>query len=190
MSSKIQASIKKGISIVNTQFVTDSVEKGEKQNAQDYLLTAAAADDLSSSGLTEDSSYGSTEDKSSSEMRSRNAREIRIFVSSTFRDMQLEREQLVKHVFPELRQLCSERNVFFSFVDLRWGVTQEAACEGSTINICLSELDNCIPYFICMLGERYGWSQTKGSSARSLICASNIFVPNLFMAPQISKTQS
>jgi hypothetical protein len=77
--------------------------------------------------------------------------------------MQLEREQLVKQVFPELKQLCSERNVFFTFVDLRWGVTREETNEGSTIDVCLSELDNCIPYFICMLGERYGWSQNKGS---------------------------
>ena len=38
---------------------------------------------------------------------------IRVFVSSTFRDMQDEREVLVKRVFPELRKLCDERGVVF-----------------------------------------------------------------------------
>lgn len=38
-------------------------------------------------------------------------REIRVFVSSTFRDMREEREELVKRVFPQLRKLCEERGV-------------------------------------------------------------------------------
>jgi len=36
-------------------------------------------------------------------------RVIRVFVSSTFRDMHAEREELVKRVFPELRKLCEAR---------------------------------------------------------------------------------
>lgn len=46
-------------------------------------------------------------------------RVVRVFISSTFRDMQEEREELVKQTFPELRRRCRERNV--EFVDLRWG---------------------------------------------------------------------
>jgi hypothetical protein len=30
-------------------------------------------------------------------------RELRVFLSSTFRDMQFERNYLVKHIFPELK---------------------------------------------------------------------------------------
>jgi hypothetical protein len=37
------------------------------------------------------------------------ARTIRVFVSSTFRDMFAEREELVKRVFPQLRKLCEQR---------------------------------------------------------------------------------
>jgi len=33
-------------------------------------------------------------------------RRIRVFISSTFRDMQRERELLVKTVFPKLRRIC------------------------------------------------------------------------------------
>ena len=78
--------------------------------------------------------------------------------------MKMERELLVKQVFPEIRQMCMERNVFFTYVDLRWGLTEEESSVGKAIQLCLSEVDRCRPYFICMLGERYGWSQQSGTS--------------------------
>ena len=84
-------------------------------------------------------------------------REIRVFISSTFRDMQEERELLVKKVFPELRRICDERFVSFTEVDLRWGITGEEAAEGKVLPICLEEIHTCRPYFIGILGERYGW---------------------------------
>jgi len=83
--------------------------------------------------------------------------QIRVFISSTFRDMQKERELLVKKVFPELRRLCSERFVTFTEVDLRWGITEEQSAEGKVLPICLEEIHRCRPYFIGLLGERYGW---------------------------------
>ncbi len=84
-------------------------------------------------------------------------RVIRVFVSSTFRDMQLEREELVKRVFPELRHLCEARGVAWSEIDLRWGVTDEQKAEGDVLPICLAEIDRSRPYFIGLLGQRYGW---------------------------------
>ena len=84
--------------------------------------------------------------------------EIRIFISSTFRDMQPEREYIIKHVFPELRMLCRERGVEFTEIDLRWGVTREEAEQGKVLKICLDEIDRCRPYFLGILGERYGWT--------------------------------
>ena len=84
-------------------------------------------------------------------------REIRIFISSTFRDMQEEREELVKQVFPQLRRLCESRGVTWGEVDLRWGVPNEARAEGKVLPICLAEIERCRPYFIGLLGERYGW---------------------------------
>ena len=38
-------------------------------------------------------------------------RVVRVFISSTFRDMFEEREILVKRIFPQLRKLCEEREV-------------------------------------------------------------------------------
>jgi telomerase protein component 1 len=36
-------------------------------------------------------------------------RNVRVFVSSTFRDMHAERDHLVRVVFPELKKLCREK---------------------------------------------------------------------------------
>jgi tetratricopeptide (TPR) repeat protein len=85
------------------------------------------------------------------------SRHIRVFVSSTFRDMQAERDSLVKYVFPELKRRCRERQVELVEVDLRWGVTEEQAERGEILPVCLAEIDQCRPYFIGLLGERYGW---------------------------------
>src|SRR5687767_3245954 len=82
--------------------------------------------------------------------------ELRVFISSTFIDLQPEREQLIKKVFPRIRALCRERGVEFTEIDLRWGITQEESRSGKTIRICLEEIDRC-PYFIGILGSRYGW---------------------------------
>lgn len=84
-------------------------------------------------------------------------RQIRVFISSTFRDMQAERDHLVKIVFPQLRKLCEQRGVTWSEVDLRWGITSEQSAEGQVLPICLEEIQRCKPYFIGLLGERYGW---------------------------------
>lgn len=84
-------------------------------------------------------------------------RAIRVFISSTFRDMQDEREELVKRVFPGLRHLCEQRGVGWGEVDLRWGVTDEQKADGAVLPVCLAEIELSRPYFIGLLGERYGW---------------------------------
>ncbi|MBL7988399.1 MAG: tetratricopeptide repeat protein [Chlorobi bacterium] len=83
--------------------------------------------------------------------------ELRVFISSTFRDLQEEREYLVKKVFPEIRAMCRQRGVTFTEIDLRWGITEEEAERDGIIRICLEEIDRCRPFFIGILGERYGW---------------------------------
>jgi preprotein translocase subunit SecA/nephrocystin-3 len=72
-------------------------------------------------------------------------RQIRVFISSTFRDMQADRDYLVKFVFPQLRKLCESRGVTWGEVDLRWGVTDEQAAEGKVLPICLEEIKRCHP---------------------------------------------
>jgi Domain of unknown function (DUF4062) len=81
---------------------------------------------------------------------------VRVFISSTFRDMHAERDHLVKVTFPRLRQWCEERRLHLDDIDLRWGITQEQAASGKVIELCLQVVDGCRPFFVCMLGNRYG----------------------------------
>lgn len=85
-----------------------------------------------------------------------NDRNIRIFISSTFRDMHAERDHLVRFVFPELKEKCRKHGVNLIDVDLRWGVTEEDAEDGKALDICLDVIDSCRPYFLGLLGHRYG----------------------------------
>ena len=89
-------------------------------------------------------------------------RVVRVFISSTFRDFNQERQLLVNQVFPELRRRARERFVDVVEVDLRWGITQEEAERGEVLPICLREIERSRPYFIGLLGERYGWVPSEG----------------------------
>ncbi len=78
---------------------------------------------------------------------------IRVFISSTFRDMQAERDWLVRFVFPRLREDLAKYRIHFVDVDLRWGVTSDQ----NALGVCRTVIDECHPRFMCMLGGRYGW---------------------------------
>ncbi|MBL7987136.1 MAG: tetratricopeptide repeat protein [Chlorobi bacterium] len=86
--------------------------------------------------------------------------ELRVFISSTFRDLQAERDYLIKKVFPELRATCRERGITLTEIDLRWGLTEEESVYGNIIRRCLEEVDRCRPWFICITGSRYGYVPT------------------------------
>lgn len=88
-------------------------------------------------------------------------RHIRVFISSTFQDMEQEREQLIKKVFPILRRKAAERGVIVAELDLRWGITKEESENGKVLEICLNEIDRSRPFFIGLLGDRYGWCPSE-----------------------------
>lgn len=89
-----------------------------------------------------------------------------IFVSSTFKDMQSERNLIQFKVTPEINRFLKEYDETVEFTDLRWGIdttkyinsTPEKQIEGEekVLKICLEEISKT-PYFIVVLGERYGW---------------------------------
>ena len=77
---------------------------------------------------------------------------VRVFVSSTFHDMQAERDYLVRFVFPQLREVLVHRRIHLVDVDLRWGVTSDQ----DVLSVCREIVDECKPRFVCILGGRYG----------------------------------
>ncbi|MCX6250813.1 MAG: DUF4062 domain-containing protein [Bacteroidetes bacterium] len=78
---------------------------------------------------------------------------VRVFISSTFRDMQAERDHIVRFVFPQMREELLKRHIHLVDVDLRWGVTSEQ----DALEVCKEIVDECRPRFLCILGGRYGW---------------------------------
>jgi nephrocystin-3 len=88
---------------------------------------------------------------------------VRVFVSSTFLDMQTERQVLVNEVFPALRAKYRARGVEIFEVDLRWGITKDVQERGDTLRTLLAEVDRCRPYFVGLLGNRFGWVPPPGA---------------------------
>ena len=88
-------------------------------------------------------------------------REVRVFISSTFRDMEAERDYLNAIIFPQVTQYCAKRFIRFIPIDLRWGIPEENSRNGLVLSTCLEEIDNSRPFFIGILGGRYGWMPTN-----------------------------
>jgi hypothetical protein len=116
-SQKVKSAIKYGVAIVREEYLQECIKAGYAVDEEKFKLTSGSDPVAAKKTLLDEISETYVE----KERRS----EIRIFVSSTFKDMQNERMVLAKDVFPALKKLCFERNVFFSYVDLRWGITEQ-----------------------------------------------------------------
>ena len=84
-----------------------------------------------------------------------------VFVTSTFQDMQAERDHLLTLVFPALEEWLATRRRHLEWIDLRVGVS--SATEGETsrelkiLKVCLEEVRRSRPFVVGLLGDRYGW---------------------------------
>ena len=88
-------------------------------------------------------------------------RVLSVFISSTFSDMHFERDYLKMHVFPQINEELKKYSISLRVVDLRWGIntfeqTQESI-ESKVIRVCFDEIDRSRPFFIGLIGNRYGW---------------------------------
>lgn len=89
-------------------------------------------------------------------------RTFRVFVSSTFNDFLTERQCLSEEISRVVGNYCQSKGYNFQLIDLRWGISEEAALNQKTIPICLDEVRRCHiwspkPNFLLMIGEYYGW---------------------------------
>lgn len=72
--------------------------------------------------------------------------------------MHAERDHLITVVFPELRERLELLGLDFFDVDLRWGVPDKDANgeEANSWEYCRQWIDRVEPFFVCILGQRYG----------------------------------
>ena len=89
------------------------------------------------------------------------SRIIRLFISSTFKDMSEERDKIMHVIYPKLERYCSSKGYILQIIDMRWGIFESACNDQLTADICFDEirlareLSNG-PFFIAILSHRYG----------------------------------
>ncbi len=81
--------------------------------------------------------------------------ELKLFISSTFLDMEYEREYLQKHVFDRIGAACAERGINFIPLELRWGIDSSKGRE-HVLSTCIEQINESRPFFIGIIGDRYG----------------------------------
>lgn len=84
-----------------------------------------------------------------------------IFISSSFKDMQHERDMIRYQALPQINDyLRNNYGQETTVIDLRWGINTSEADEfismSKIVRTCLFEIDNCKPFMIVLLGDRYG----------------------------------
>lgn len=87
---------------------------------------------------------------------------IKIFISSVFKEMQVERDVLHRQISGVLHEKIQydKLDVNFSFIDLRWGIdsrdeTDREKREQKIFDICFNAIDDC-DIFVSFLGSQYG----------------------------------
>ncbi|XP_070552815.1 NACHT and WD repeat domain-containing protein 2-like [Ptychodera flava] len=93
--------------------------------------------------------------------RPQRQRLVRIFVGSTFEDLEFERNALAERVYPKLRTFCRERGIEFQAVDLKFGLSRESYENLVTMESFIGEIKRCQqlsmgPQFLIFLSERLG----------------------------------
>ena len=99
-----------------------------------------------------------------------------IFLSSTFRDMQSERDVIRDKVFPDINRKASLYNDSVTFNDLRWGIDTSGLSEGEASKKIFRACNNALmvsdQLMIILLGNRYGW--IPGSAELESLIEDNI----------------
>ncbi|XP_041594364.1 telomerase protein component 1 isoform X2 [Vulpes lagopus] len=83
-------------------------------------------------------------------------RSVRLFISSTFRDMHGERDLLLRAVLPALQAQAAPRRLGLRAIDLRWGIPEEETRRNRQLEVCLGEVESS-QLFVGILGSRYGY---------------------------------
>lgn len=94
--------------------------------------------------------------------------------------MDIERDILKNIVESHLNEILAEVQCSVEFVDLRHSVKTDAGMtiqdrERQIFNTCFDEITNCEPFFVGLLGHRYGWVP-----GRELITGKTVELPKSF----------
>lgn len=96
-----------------------------------------------------------------------------VFVSSTFREMDAERDLVNAVVIPAVNQRLAARGISLYPVDLRWGIdttdlAEVEARQARILDVCIDEVERCRPLFVGLVGHRYGFVPPAPLQRRAL----------------------
>ena len=83
-----------------------------------------------------------------------------IFVSSTFTDTHVERDELQSHILNKLAEEGNKHGITVSFSDMRWGIPGATSVEHGIWMTCKKELERCYhqsngTFFLSLQSEKY-----------------------------------
>lgn len=82
---------------------------------------------------------------------------VSIFISSSFKDMQEERNQIYRLINEKLIPWGREYGIDLNILDLRWGIAGGESEAKRTIALCLKAVADSVPMVISLVGGRRGW---------------------------------
>ena len=71
-----------------------------------------------------------------------NMSSFRVFISSTFKNFEFERNYLAQNLYAPLNNSCRRKGYAFHAIDLRWGISTEASLDNKSMLLCLDEIKN------------------------------------------------
>ncbi len=110
-------------------------------------------------------------------------RKVSIYVSGTFLDMQSERDALRYSVMPKVNEFAEKYGPCYSveIIDLRWGINTANVSEEKqnekVLRACLNEIDHCRPFFLGLIGDKYGFTPPREHIEDALKAAAVPFSP-------------
>lgn len=87
--------------------------------------------------------------------------------------MNAERDEIKYNVIPRLNHYFREHGIEIQAIDLRYGINTEdmteEESEDAVLEVCMSMIESSRPFFIALLGARYGWipNETRFESVLS-----------------------
>lgn len=71
-------------------------------------------------------------------------------------EFQDELDYLENNTFIKLKAILDQLNVSFEPINITWDENDEIAQNGDLLRLLLHNIENCSPFFVCLLGEQYG----------------------------------
>ena len=85
---------------------------------------------------------------------------IRIMIISTIPDMIAEHHYFIKHVFPDLKEICKDYDVNLEYVDLIFSMSKVELSQCRSIRKYFESIDMNRTFFFCFRGQKLGCAPT------------------------------